>query len=700
MLLALVLFSCSQEKKLIRKASNAVERSDFDKAIMYYDQVLAKDSNSFLANAGKGIVLSEYVGNYEKAIPCLEKAAAKSPKDTKPKLNGDLGKSYHFIGNYPRALYYYGKVEPYNKEKFSDYDVFLNKRIADCKYAMEHPEVAPADKEAVTNIGNTINTPMPEYGPIFVDGHLIFTSKRQDTPKEKKNGLDGRYFEAIYTSSMNKNGTFSEPKRYKLAEPALQIRNYGESIVSVSHDGSKIYVYKGGKIYETALNDSTHTPDKLSKTINFSNVQNHACLASDGKTLFFTSESEKEGRGGSDIYKSIRNEDGTWSQPQIMDYAINTAFDEEAPYINENGTLFFASNGLPGYGGFDIYKTHMENGKWTTPENLGQPINSPGDDIYFVLNNNSSNGYYSSARPGGYGDMDIYKVVYASAENPECQPNDNLLVINAIADTSNQMTYNMSLQIPDQYKTNVRSYNWTLNGEQLAQTTDKFQYNFKSANTYTLSAKIIAYCDTCPALIGMCTEKIIVIENNIMVYNDTVAKTPAVDAKALAKSKRNKKNPANVNATPGTMNNSYNSESFLSDSQLKAMNWNTSAQGFEFNQSTITESTKAILDQNISIMKNNANLRVVINGYADSRGSEAYNKNLSIQRANAVKAYMINNGIAKNKIKAVNGYGETNLLNNCSDGVECTEEQHGINRRVKVDVYENVKIPTTITLND
>jgi len=704
LLFTLVIASCSQEKKLIRKASNAVERSDYDKALMYYDQVLAKDSNSFLANAGKGIVLSEYVGANDKAIPYLEKALTKSPKGTRPKIDGDLGKSYHYIGNYPRALYYYGKMEPYNKEEFSDYDVFLSKRIADCKYALEHPEVMPPEKEKVTNVGNTINTPMPEYGPVYVDGNLIFTSKRQDDPGEKKNGLDGRYFEAIYIAKGNENGSFSEPTRYKLAEPALQMRKYGESVLSVSHDGKKMFIYKGGKIYEADVNDSIHRPEKLSHTVNFTSLQNHACLASDGKTLFFTAESEKEGRGGSDIYKSIRNDDGTWSKPQLLDYSVNTAFDEESPYINENGTLFFASNGLPGYGGFDIYKTHYADGHWSTPENLGQPINSPADDIYFVLNNNSSNGYFSSARQGGYGDMDIYHVVYASEENPECKSGDNLLVINAEPDPANNLAYNMSLNIPAEYRANVRSYYWTVNNQPLTETTEKFTYTFGGPDTYTVSAKVIAYCDTCPSLIGMCSDRVVVIENILAKNNDSLntsnTENPAVanNTNAVNKNPNATAKSSNRNSAKNNANNAGNSESYLNDDQLKAMGWDITYEYFDYDQSELREDAKAVLDQNIAVMKNNDNLRVVINGYADSRGTNAYNKALSMRRANTVKGYLINKGVNSHKIKAVNGYGETSLVNGCSDGVECTEDQHAKNRRVKMDVYENVKTQSTITL--
>src|SRR4051812_24149258 len=187
-LLSLIFTYCSQEKKLLRHAANAVERSEFEKAVGYYDQVIQKDSSSFFGNAGKGVVLSEFMSRHEQAIPYLERALKNTPDKTKPILHSNLGKSYHFVGNYERALFYYGKSQKDNDPKWADYDEFLTKRIADCRYAIEHPQVAPPENQSITNVGPTINTEMPEYTPVVAGGKMYFTSKRQDDPKEKKNG--------------------------------------------------------------------------------------------------------------------------------------------------------------------------------------------------------------------------------------------------------------------------------------------------------------------------------------------------------------------------------------------------------------------------------------------------------------------------------------------------------------------------------
>jgi outer membrane protein OmpA-like peptidoglycan-associated protein/tetratricopeptide (TPR) repeat protein len=668
---SLGIISCSQEKILIRKASNAVDVYDYDKAISYYDQILAKDSNSFYANAGKGIVLSEYMGKYDKAIPYLEKAS-KNPKKASMKINNDLGRSYHYVGNYPRALDFYDKVAQVNNEDSEDYDYFLSKRISDCRYALEHPEVASVEEQSYKNIGPVINTDMPEYGAIYKNDELLFTSKRQDTPKEKKNGLDGRYFESMYVSTI-KDGSYSAPRRYTLPDKGKEsnFKRGSESALSISPDGKTLYVFRRGKIYEADLTDSTKGDRKMSRVVNISDFQSYATISPDGKMLLFASDSEN-GRGGTDLYKCIKDENGKWGKPELLN--INTDNDEDAPFIAEDGTLFFASNGLVGYGGYDIYKSKYENGFWSTPINIGQPLNTPGDDIYFTLNPHSSNGYYASSRMGGYGDMDIYQIRYVSNEVPECKTIDAQFVINGVQKEGTELSYALSLTIPEAYKNNIKSISWKVNDETLSQTTETIEYAFPGANTYKVSAKVIAYCDTCPAFVAMCSEKEMVVGQPAFVSNtDSVNKTRTSTA---------------INLASGD----------LTDEQLLAMGWNNASYYFDYDQSILCEDAKVVLNQNINMLKKNKDLVVVINGYADSRGTNDYNKNLSLKRANTVKQYMVKSGISRNRITAVNGYGENMITNGCDDNTPCTDEQHQINRKVDFKVSNNNKFITSVSI--
>lgn len=685
--------SCMGEKRLIRKASNAVDVYDYDRAIAYYDQILAKDSNSYYANAGKGIVLSEYMGKYDKAIPYLEKAIKKSPSKTSMKINDDLGKSYHYIGNYPRALNFYEKTLPYNKEDNPDYDLYLYKRIEDCRYALEHPQVAPPEQQWVKNAGSVINTDMPEYGPVYTRGELIFTSKRQDTPKEKKNGIDRRYWESMYISTYS-NNEFGPVRRFTRPDYAEESRfknKGGESVVSASPDGQTLYIFKNSMLYEAKLNDSTKKAHLMPPNINFSYLQTHAFVSPDNKVLFFTSASDK-GFGGTDIYRSLKGEDGKWENPQILPSSINSGYNEDAPFMTTDGTLFFASNGLPGYGGYDVYKTHLVNGEWTKPENLGQPINTPGDDMYMALNPGSSNGFYSSNRPGGKGDLDIYFVHYVSSDIPECTSTNEEFVINAVPNGTNSMSYNFSAQVPDQYKNNVRSISMVVDGQPVDLASGSAHVTFSSANVYKVSAKAVVYCDTCPAMIALCNEKEITVGENVFAKSDTSTlkefQNIAEAKKANELQKKTKKGKL-LNQNPAAREE-------LSQSQLQQLGWNTTPAYFEFDKYNLDEKTKKLLDQNISVLKENTDMQVTVNGYADCRGTEAYNKNLSYNRAEAVKNYMIRNGISRHRITGLNAYGESRIENGCTDDAACDEDQHALNRKVDFNVMGNTKMMTVV----
>lgn len=726
----LILGACSQEKKMLRKAAVSVEQSDFDNAIVSYDAILKKDKDSYFGNAGKGVVLSEYMGKHEQAIPYLEKALEKSPKKTQTKLNSDLGKSYHFIGNYSRALYFYSQALPLNNEDNPDYDAFLSKRIADCKYAMEHTEVMPAEEQWVKNMGKPINSEMPEYSPVMVNGDMIFTSQRKDGPKEKKNGVDGKYFENMYISKV-KDGNFTQPERFTLPNYSKngKFNKHNESVISASADNKTLFIYRDGKIFETKLSDTIKEANKLGNNVNFGTLQNHAFLSADNKTIFFTSESDK-GIGGTDIYTATKSDDGEWSPPQLMGF--NTLYNEDSPYMNESGTLFFSSNGLPGYGGYDVYSTRMENGKWTTPENVGQPINTPGDDLYFTLTPNSPNGYYASSRQGGLGDMDIYQVHYVFSKVRDCKENSQqLMTVNATPSGSNNLVYDVALELPEGYSKKVRSYTWAINNTPVMQTTSSFDHKFETAGTYTVAAKVIVYCDTCPSLISLCNEKVITV-GDVLAKKDTAsAVNKDVAAASDKKGKNSKKNSKGSkdkntkdnttdkdnsatddlskndkavtekstddksptdNATTDKSDSKNNSKSakssgaFMTDEELKSINWNNSAVYFDYNQSSLRNDILSILDNNIDVLKNNSNLYVSIDGFADSRGTEAYNISLSAKRVQAVKKYLTEKGISANRIISTHSLGEKKLVNNCTDGTECSEEQHQANRRVEFKV--------------
>jgi outer membrane protein OmpA-like peptidoglycan-associated protein len=403
---------------------------------------------------------------------------------------------------------------------------------------------------------------------------------------------------------------------------------------------------------------------------------------------------------------------------------INTLYNEDAPYVADNGTLFFSSNGLPGYGGFDIYKTHLEDGKWSAPENLGQPINSPGDEMYFALTPNSPDGYYASSRVGGMGDMDIYQVHYVLSKVRECSSqSQDIMAINATPGEGNKLAYQVNLQMPEGYEKKVRSYTWSINNQPVMQTASGFNHTFDAPGSYTIASKTIVYCDTCTSLISFCSEKVVDVGQKVTAINynseemkkgkTTVAsemeKDKIVFVKAPEKNKsvakdekdetaENGKRIKETVATDVTKAESSKGTSFLSEDELLVMNWNRQPAYFAYNEAELDENAKRVLDDNISVMKINQTLSIVINGFADSRGSEYYNKNLSLKRAQAVKQYMIEKGVNGKRILATYGIGESELVNNCDNTVECSEDQHQANRRVEFQVTNRVVKGGVITL--
>jgi outer membrane protein OmpA-like peptidoglycan-associated protein len=381
--------------------------------------------------------------------------------------------------------------------------------------------------------------------------------------------------------------------------------------------------------------------------------------------------------------------------------------------VNDNGVLFFASNGHPGYGGFDIYRTTKVNGEWTKPVNLGQPINSPGDDIFFALQSQSSRGYFASARPGGKGDLDIYKVHYVITDLQDCRPAQDILAINAMQEPTNPMAYNISLAVPEDQKANIRSYMWSVNGKPLAETKASFYHVFDKPETYVVTAKVVAGCDTCPQLMALCSEKTLEVKNEILAATEPkekIEKGGRNPNKKEVRKGRKQEQPGgedlasentsadNENKKAGTRTKSAKSH-VLNDEELKSMNWSSQPMTFALNEAAVSEETKAVLDQNVTVLKSNDGLKVVIIGHADCRGSAAYNRSLSLKRAKTVQEYFVQKGVDAKQIKAVKGKGEEELVNNCSDGVECSEEEHAQNRRVQIEVSGTVKEQGSITSN-
>lgn len=271
----------------------------------------------------------------------------------------------------------------------------------------------------IENMGNVINTTAAESAPCLTDDEnvIIYTYKGEKSKGGLQNAFNqpnkhGVYYEDVFTSSKI-NGVWKTPEEIKNLNT-----NNNEAVLFLSDDGQKLFIsmdsqQDDGDIYMSTLDKEVWSaPVKLMGDVNSEYWENNSSLSPDGKTLFFSS-SRPGGFGGKDIYKSNLLPDGTWGKAKNLGDKINTPLDEDAPFIHyDSRLLLFCSQGHNSIGGYDIFKSYLNttDSIWSLAENMGSPINTPGDEIHYVLSPSGDNGYYALGKVDGYGDFDIYKV--------------------------------------------------------------------------------------------------------------------------------------------------------------------------------------------------------------------------------------------------------------------------------------------------
>lgn len=338
--------------------------------------------------------------------------------------------------NEPEAYYYLGQllhVENKFDEEINSYLRYMNlpgkkeESVAEIERCIE---IAQRAKEAlknpvasaIENMGDVINTPMSEYVPLLnaEENILMFTSRRHTATGEKLDEM-GNYFEDIYVSK-KAGGQWQKPEN--IGAPVNSSTH--DACVSLSPDGQNLIVYRtspdlvSGDLYSSTLDFATKTWSplvKLSTAINSEYLEASASVAIDNQTMYFSSN-RPGGLGGMDLYKANLLPNGEWGLPTNLGPTINTAYDEDGPFIHIDGkTLYFSSKGHSTIGGYDLFTSHIDDeGLWTEPENLGYPINSTDDDVFLVVSPDGKRGYYSSEKKDGFGLQDIYKINFAVSD--------------------------------------------------------------------------------------------------------------------------------------------------------------------------------------------------------------------------------------------------------------------------------------------
>ncbi|HXB41104.1 MAG TPA: hypothetical protein VNZ49_11220 [Bacteroidia bacterium] len=331
-----------------------------------------------------------------------------------------LGQSYHLDGRLDEATKMYDTYESYlnPKKKFDKEDLDLvehfKKQVKNAREMM----MAPVNVKVV-NLGDSINSIYNELSPVITaDEQVIYYTRAIPDINGDPSSSGTSYIEQIVTAYKHPDGKWSKPT------PLSPYVNTGhEAAVNLSPDGQTLIIFRGdvgsGDLYFTSYDGKDWgIPQKFGSNINTEFWEPHAALSRDGNTLYFVSD-RPGGLGGRDIYRCVKLPNGQWSLAQNVGAPINTQYDEDGPFLGADGiTFYFATNSDKSMGGFDImFSIIDENGKFSEPMNMGYPVNTTDDDLFFVVSPDNKRFYFSSGHEEiynsgvhekGYGEKDIY----------------------------------------------------------------------------------------------------------------------------------------------------------------------------------------------------------------------------------------------------------------------------------------------------
>jgi tetratricopeptide (TPR) repeat protein len=360
-----------------------------------------------------------YTDDKREAINYLHRAYEMDP-EVSSDIHLLLGEAFQLVLEFDNAIEHYNAhKEQLDEEEMVAYADVLTKRLTECQHGRTLSQ-NPV-RVIIQNLGEGVNSRYDDYNPVFAydDTALFFTSRRP-VEKSKRNPIDNKYNEDIYRAPVS-GSEFEEAVR--LEKPFNTSHN--DALVGISPGGDQLYIYRGhidgGDIRVSSLKPEKMkwtSPRKLPRKLRSKDRETTVSLSPDKKELYFVSSNRDLTRGGKDIMVSRLDEKGKWSEPRNLGTLINTRYDEEGVFISPDGKyLYFASQGHNSMGGFDVFRSlRQENGAWSTPENLGYPINTPDDEMFFITGQSGIYGYYSAIRDGGLGARDIYKVIFLGAE--------------------------------------------------------------------------------------------------------------------------------------------------------------------------------------------------------------------------------------------------------------------------------------------
>lgn len=412
--------------QMLDQAKSLLANEEYVEAAKVYKRLLPVDPLFAEVQHDMGVCLVNTPGKKEQAAQYFERGVEEGYIES----YYQLALARHCQQRFDDALALFAEYQTKNGRAVKDVEVERNRAMANTAKVLTQTPV----ELRIRNMGPMINSPAHDYCPLVTgDGNtMYFTSRREGTTGNLRDPM-GQWFEDIYTAKR-----IDDIWTNAIREGTPLNTLVHDATVGLSPDGNSMIIYRtqqnlvSGDLYEARMHARKwQQPELMTPRINSEYHEPSASIAPGAQEIYFTSD-RPGGFGGRDIYRIRRLPNGEWSLPLNLGAQVNTAEDEDAPFMHSDGvTLFFCSKGHSTMGGYDIFKTTLLNADmngWDAPQNMGYPLNTVNDDIYFCLSEDGRTGYFSSERAEGMGMQDIYQVVFPNSQL------DNVIVHGVVAD--------------------------------------------------------------------------------------------------------------------------------------------------------------------------------------------------------------------------------------------------------------------------
>lgn len=606
---------------------------------------------------------------YIDAIKTYERIAEKGYKSAD--LFQKLGNAYYFNGELEQSAKWYGELFALTQDVEPEYYFRYSQSLKAVKdYAKADQMMVTFNQKVETDrraelfkenknyldiirknsgryeIGDAgINSEYSDYGSAFLGKTLVFASARDTgSVAQKKHKWTNQYFTSLYSAAMVKEDSLGAVDKFAKKVDS----KFNEATPTFSKDGKTMYFTRNNffdgkkgangdritlvKIYKAELvkikdSDKEEWTNVTELPFNSNNYSTaHPALSPDNKMLYFASDMPGT-KGQSDLWRVTISDDGSFGTPENLGDMINTEGKETFPFLSDEDELYFASSGQPGLGGLDIYMAKMnKDGSFKAPVNVGEPANSPMDDFAYLIDTKTRKGFLSSNRDGGKGYDDIYK--FTETRKLICEQILSGIVTDA---ATGEILPGAKVTLFDDKFNKIT--------EVIAD--EKGYYEFE------------VECDTTYYVRG---------EKEEYETKEQKIKIPAESGKTDLPIPLEKK------VKPVTVGDNLADAFGIKEILFDLDKWN------------IRPDAALELEKILDVLTQYPTMKLDIRSHTDSRASFKYNEKLSDRRAKSTLQWLVKNGVDASRLTG-RGYGETQLVNKCADGVPCTEAEHQMNRR-------------------